>query len=76
MPPLQAKWHKIQSLQQVWNGNVPIAPILMRRIGQGLYLEILMRQDKPVSFAVTCIFHQVMEIQLRRNYYREAEYGN
>jgi hypothetical protein len=27
MPPLQAKWHKIQSLQQVWNGNVPIAPI-------------------------------------------------
>ena len=26
MPPLQAKWHKIKSLQQFWNENVPITP--------------------------------------------------
>ncbi len=45
MPPLQAKWHKIQNLWQVWNGNVPIAPILMRRLCQGLFLEILLRLD-------------------------------
>jgi hypothetical protein len=34
-------------------------------------------RHKPVSCAVTCIFHQVMETHLRRNnYYREAEYSN
>jgi hypothetical protein len=77
MPPLQAKRHKIQSLRQAWNGNVPIAPILIRRKGRGLFLEIPMRLDKPVSCAVTCIFHQVMETHLQRNnYYREAEYSN
>ncbi len=64
MSPLQAKWHKIQSLQQVWNGNVPIAPIQMRRICLGLFLEIPMRWDKPVSCAVTCVFHQVMKTHL------------
>ncbi len=73
MPQLHAKWHKIQSLRQVWNGNVPIAPILMRRICQGLFMEIPVRLDEPVSCAVTCFFHQVMEAHLRRNnYYREA----
>jgi hypothetical protein len=77
MAPLQAKRHKIQSLQQVWNGNVPIASILMRRICQGLFLEIPLRLDKPVSCTVTCIFHQVMETHLQRNnYYGEAEYSN
>jgi hypothetical protein len=64
MPPLQAKRHKIQSLWQVWNGNVPIAPILMRRICQRLFLEIPLRLDKPASCAITCAFHQVMVTQL------------
>jgi hypothetical protein len=66
MPPLQAEWHKIQSLKLFWNGNVPIAPIQMRRICRGLFLEIPMRQDEPVSCAVTCVFYQVMKTQLQR----------
>ncbi len=66
MPPLQAKRHKIHSLQQFWNGNVPIAPILMRRLCRGLFLEITLRLDKPVSCAITCVFHQVMEMHLQR----------
>ncbi len=71
MPPLQAKRHKIQSLRQVWNA---IAPILMRRIRRGLFLEIPLRLDKPVSCAVTCIFHQLMETYLQRNnYYKQVE---
>jgi hypothetical protein len=65
MPTLQAKLHKIQSLQQVWNGNVPITPILMRWICQGLFLEMPLRLDEPVSCAITCFFHQVMETHLR-----------
>jgi hypothetical protein len=66
MPPLQAKRHKIQNLRQFLNGNVPIAPIPTQRICQGLFLEIPMRVDKPVSCAITCVFHQVMETHLRR----------
>jgi hypothetical protein len=66
MPPLPAKQHKIKSLlQKVWNENVFIAPILIRRICRGLFLEIPMKWDKPVSCAVNCIFHQVMETQLQ-----------
>ncbi len=77
MPPLQAKRHKIQSLRQVWNGDVPIAPIPMRWICRGLFLEIPLRLDKPVSCAITCVFHQVMETHLQRiNYYRDTEYSN
>jgi hypothetical protein len=65
MPPLQAKRHKIQSLQQFLNRNVPIAPIPTLRIRQGLLLEIPLRLDKPVSFDITCVFHQVMETHLQ-----------
>jgi hypothetical protein len=36
-----------------------------------------MMQDKPVSCAVTCVFHQVMKIHLQRNnLYLEAEKSN
>jgi hypothetical protein len=66
MPPLQAKQHKIQNLQQFLNRNVPIAPIPTQRICQGLFLEIPLRVDEPVSCAITCVFHQVMETHLRR----------
>ena len=66
MAPLQAKWDKIQRLQQFLNGNVPIAPIPMMRICPGLFLEIPLRLDKPVSCAITCVFHQVMETHLQR----------
>jgi hypothetical protein len=67
----------IQSLQQMWNGNVPIAPIQMRRLCRWLFLEIPLRLDKPVSCAITCVFHQVMETHLQRNsYYRETEHSN
>jgi hypothetical protein len=66
MPPLQAKLHKIQNLGQFLNGNVPIAPIPTQRICQGLFLEIPLRVDEPVSCAITCVFHQVMETHLRR----------
>ncbi len=66
MPQLQAKRHKIQSLQQFLNGNVPIAPIPMMRIRQGLFLEIPLRLDEPVSCAIACVFHRVMETHLQR----------
>ena len=45
----------------VLNGNVPIAPIPTQRICQGRFLKIPLRVDKPVSCAITCVFHQVME---------------
>ena len=48
-----------------WNGNVPIAPLEMRRIRQNLFLEIPLRLDEPVYFAETCVFHQVIETHLR-----------
>ncbi len=64
MALLQAKQHKIQSLRQFLNGNVPIAPIPTMRICRGMFLEIPLRLDKPVSFAITCVFHQVMETHL------------
>jgi hypothetical protein len=71
MAPLQAKRHKIQRLQQFLNGNVPIAPILTMQICRGLFLEIPLRLDKPVSCATTCVFHQVIETHLPRiNYLR------
>ena len=70
MPPLQAKQHKIQSLRQFLNGNVPVAPIPTLRICRGLFLEIPLRLDKPVSCAITCMFHQVMETHLRRINYQ------
>ncbi len=77
MPLLQAKWHKIQSLWLFWNGNVPVAPLQMRRICWLLFLEIPLRLDEPVSIAETCIFHQVIETQLQRiNYLRGTEYSN
>ena len=66
MAPLQAKWDKIQRLQQFLNGNVPIAPIPKMRICRGLFLEIPLRVNKPVSCAITCVFHQVMETNLQR----------
>jgi hypothetical protein len=66
MPPLQAKQHKFQNLQQFLNGNVPIAPITTQRICRGLFLEIPLRVDEPVSCAITCVFHQVMETLLQR----------
>jgi hypothetical protein len=50
MPLLQAKQHKIQSIQPFWNGNIPIAPIQMRRICPLLFLEIMLRLDEPVFF--------------------------
>ncbi len=65
------------SLQWVWNGNVPITPILMWRLCRGLFLKIPLMREKPVSCAITCVFHQVMETHLQRNnYYRETEYSN
>ncbi len=66
MPPLQAKRHKIQSLWQFFNENVPTAPILTVRICWGLFLEIPLRLDKLVSCAITCSFHQVMESHLQK----------
>jgi hypothetical protein len=66
MPLLQAKRHKIQSLHLFWNGNVPIAPLQMRRICQLLFLEIPLRLDEPESIAESCIFYQVMETHLQR----------
>jgi hypothetical protein len=66
MAPLQAKRHRIQRLQQFLNGNVPIAPIPTMSICQGLFLEIPLRLDEPVSCAITCVFHQVVETHLRR----------
>ncbi len=48
------------------NGNVPIAPISTQRICQELFLEIPLRVDKPVSCAITCVLHQVMETHLQR----------
>jgi hypothetical protein len=48
------------------NGNVPIAPMLTQRICQGLFLEITLRVDEPVSCAITCVFHQVMETHFQR----------
>ncbi len=50
----------------VLNGNVPIAPIPTLRICQGLFLELPLRLDEPVSCAITCVFHQVMETHLQR----------
>jgi hypothetical protein len=66
MAPLQATRHKIQSLWQFLNRNVPIAPIPTMRICRGLFLEIPLRLDEPVSCAITCVFYQVMETHLRR----------
>ncbi len=66
MRPLQAKQHKIQNLRQFLNGNVPIASTPTQRICQGLFLEIPLRVDKPVSCAITCVFYQVMETHLGR----------
>jgi hypothetical protein len=66
MPPLQTKQHKIQNLQQFLNGKVPIAPVPTQRICQGLFLEIPLRVDEPVSCAITCVLHQVMETHLQR----------
>ena len=77
MPLLQAKWHKIQNLRLWKNGNIPIAPLQMRRICWLLFLEIPLRLDKPVSIAKTCVFHQVIETHLQRiNYERDTEYSN
>jgi hypothetical protein len=71
MAPLQAKQHKIQSLWQFLNGNVPIASITTLRICGGIFLEIPLRLDEPVSYAITCMFHEVMETCLQRiNYER------
>ncbi len=49
-----------------FNGNVPIAPIPTQMIRQGLFLEIPLRLDEPVSCAITCMFYQVMETHLQR----------
>ncbi len=53
-------------LQQFLNGNVPMVPIPRMRICRGLFLEIPLRLYEPVSYAITCMFHQVMETHLQR----------
>ncbi len=65
-----------QPLWQVLNGNAPSALIKMRRKYLGLSLEIPMTRDGPVSFAITCIFNQVMKLyQQRKNCFQEAAYN-
>ncbi len=46
------------------NGNVPIAPIPTLRICRGLFLEIPLRLDKPVSCAITCVLSRFFFVNL------------